>query len=154
MRSSPSPVVLAQTAGATFQRLSWPVKAVVAAAGALAIGFLTGNAALGPVLSDNSPDNAAAVQARFERRTVDPQGHYPDPHPYRAQSPDFGPHRGPAMGAHARQQAQQQLRGHGAPASAGLPREAAEAFGAAAAPPPATAAAPQRTQDRHTGVSY
>jgi hypothetical protein len=135
------------------------VKAAVAAAGALAIGFLTGSAALGPVLSDNSPDNAAAVQARFERRTVDPQGHYPEPHPYRAQSPDFGPNRGPAMGAHARQQAQQQLRGHGAPASAGLPREAAEAFGAAAAPPPSSAtapssAAPQRTYDRHTGVSY
>jgi hypothetical protein len=158
MRSSPSPVALGRTAWTTFEQLSWPVKILVGAGMALGIGFLMGNAALGPVLSDNSPDNAAAVQARFERRTVDPQGHYPDPHPYRAQSPDFGPHRGPAMGAHARQQAQRQLRGHGAPASAGLSPEAAQAFGAAR-PPQEPAAqpqqpAPQRSYDRHTGVSY
>jgi hypothetical protein len=129
------------------------VKALVGGSVALGLGFLIGSAALGPVLSDDTPDNAAAIHARFERRTVDPQGYYPDPHPYRAQSPDFGPHRGPAMGAHARQQAQQQLRGRGAPASAGLPPEAAEAFGAAAAPPRSSTTAPQRS-DRHTGVSY
>jgi hypothetical protein len=136
----------------TFGRLSWPVKALTVVVTALVAGFLAGGGVVGPILSDNSPDNAAVVQARFERRTVDPQRHYPEPHPYRAQSPDFGPHQGPAMGAHAKKQAQRELRGHGIPpgglsgeAPAGLSAEARQSFGAAP---------PHRTQDRHTGTSY
>ena len=114
----------------TVARLSWPVKAVVATAVALTLGFVVGSAAVGPILSDNSADNAAAVKARFERRTVDPERQYPEPHPYRAQSPDFGPHRGPAMGAYARQQAQRELRGRSTTGRA-LSNEAREAYGSA-----------------------
>jgi hypothetical protein len=149
---------------ADFARLSWPVKALVAAGTAVAFGFVMGAAAVGPILSKNSPDNDAAVQARFERRTVDPNGHYPDPHPYRAQSPDFGPNHGPALGAYAKQQAQRELRGRGGRPNP--PAEAREAFGAAqahetVAPPRAAettgsgrSSEGYRAPDRHTGVSY
>jgi hypothetical protein len=127
------------------------VKAPVATALALTAGFLIGGAAIGPVLSDGSAHNAAALQARFERRTVDPHGHYPEPSPYRAPTPDFGPNRGPALGAYAKKQAQRELRGRGVPAH-GLPTEAAEAFGSAARPQQAPPH--YRVPDRHTGTSY
>jgi hypothetical protein len=145
MRASDSPNAFDPMSWTAFERLSWSAKAGVATVTAVAVGFLVGSAAIGPVLSDNSPDNAAAIQARFERRTVDPRGHYPDPLAYRAPTPDFGPHQGPALGAYARQQAR---RGRGAPA-AGLPPEAAEAFGSVQRSP-----VQQRSYDRHTGVSY
>jgi len=157
MRASESAHALEQLTR-TVQRLSWPVKALTAMVVALVLGFLIGGAAVGPVLSSHSPDNPEAVQTRFERRSVDPNGHYPEPSPYRAQSPDFGPHQGPAAGALAKKQAQREQRGRGvaaeslsgeAPAER-LSVEASESFGAAPQQPPA----PYRTRDRHTGTSY
>lgn len=131
---------------ATFKRLSWSVRALTAGISAIAVGFLLGVAAVAPLLSDNSPDNAAAIQTRFERRSLDPQGNYPDPFAYRTPSPDFGTQSGPSLGAYAKQRAQQ-LGDRSAPER--LPRAAAEAF--AAAPQPSVQ---QRAYDKHTGVSY
>jgi hypothetical protein len=146
---------------ATIARLSYPVKTLVAVAVALTFGFVIGSAAVGPFLSDDSPDNAAALKARFERRTVDPERHYPEPHPYRAQSPDFGPHRGPALGAYARQQAKRELPGRSRPTSSD---EARAAF-SSARPHETSASArettgsrpasePYRVPDRHTGALH
>jgi hypothetical protein len=122
------------------------VRPLVAAGTALAVGFLIGGAAIAPMLADRSPDNTEALQARFERRSVDPQVDYPDPFLYRAATPDFGMRPGPNAGAYARQQAQRELQGRGAPPP-DLSEEAAQSFGAA---PPAR----HQPRDRHTGTSY
>ena len=142
----------------TFSRLSWSVKALGASGLALAVGFLLGGAAIGPVLSDHSPDNDEALRTRFERRTIDPQGHYPEPSPYRSATPDFGPNQGPALGAYAKKQAQRESHGRGAP-SRPLSAEAAESYGSAAVPEShsSTAAAPvthYRPPALHSGAAY
>jgi len=146
MRPAPSANALDRPSWTEFERLSW-VRALVASVTALSVGFLIGGAAVAPILSDRSSDNEAALKARFERRSVDPQGNYPDPFPYRTTTPDFGTQPGPNAGAYARQQAQRELRGRGAPPPA-LSAEAAQSFGAA--PPSAR----YQTRDRHTGTAY
>jgi hypothetical protein len=141
----------------TFARLSPSVKALFTAIVALLLGFAMGSAVIGPILAKNSPDNAAAIQARFERRTVDPQRHYPEPDPYRSPTPEFAPYQGPALGGHQQAKREQQ-RGS---SRRNPSNEAREAFGSArshetsgsarATSGVTPQAAPYHLPDRHNG---
>ncbi len=144
---------LEQLPWTAFERLSWTAKAWVVCGVAVTIGFFLGAALIGPIVARDSADNATAISERFSRRTVDPNVKYPEPSPYRASSPDFGPNQGPALGAYARQQARREVGGRGtlselqpnADGTFDAPR-ARETIG--------SGHSSGRSRDRHTGVSY
>ena len=143
MRPFRLPNPLEQLPLTAFERLSWTAKAWVVCGVAVAIGFVLGAALIGPIATRNSPDNAEAISERFSRRTVDPNVNYPEPSPYRASSPDFGPNQGPALGAYAKQQAQREAGGRNAEWQPN-----GETSGSA------RSSGSYRQRDRHTGVSY
>jgi hypothetical protein len=145
MRPFRMPNPLEQLPWTAFERLSWTAKAWVVCGAAVAIGFVLGVALIGPIATRNSPDNADAISERFSRRTVDPNVKYPEPSPFRASTPDFGPNQGPALGAYARQQAQREI-GSGRSLS-DLQPNGRETVGSAPS-------GSYRQRDRHTGVSY
>jgi hypothetical protein len=147
------PNPLEQLPWTAFERLSWTAKSWVVCGVAVTIGFFLGAALLGPIVARDSADNAAAVSERFSRRTVDPNVKYPEPSPFRASTPDFGPNQGPALGTYARQQARREVGGRGSLSE--LQPNAGETFGLPSVRETVgSAPSSGRARDRHTGVSY